>query len=133
MQPWVGVLRSAVCSESNLDKTIAISRGPLHSPNLAVLLLSCAALTAILISCGGTNPGGSSSNPQPLEITTPSTLPSAGLGTAYSTTLAATGGTAPFTWSVNAGELPGGLTLSSVGLLSGTPTVTGTFSFTVKI
>lgn len=47
--------------------------------------------------------------------------------------LAATGGTAPYHWSVSAGVLPGGLTLSSSGLLSGTPTEAGTFSFTVRI
>ena len=47
--------------------------------------------------------------------------------------LAATGGTTPYAWSVSAGALPGGLTLSTVGLLSGTPTAAGTFSFTAKI
>jgi Putative Ig domain len=119
-------------SESILEKTIAISGRPLPSPRLALLFLFWGVLTATLIGCGGTNPGGSSSNPQSLEITTPSTLPSAGLGTAYSTTLAATGGTAPYTWSVSTGALPGGFTLSAAGLLSGTPSVIGTFSFTAK-
>ncbi|MDG4780222.1 fibronectin type III domain-containing protein [Micromonospora sp. WMMD961] len=45
-----------------------------------------------------------------------------------------TGGTAPFAWSVSAGSLPAGLTLDPVtGLLSGTPTVSGTFPFTVRV
>ena len=59
--------------------------------------------------------------------------PAAVINTAYSYTLTATGGTAPYTWSVNAGTLPAGLTLSSAGLLSGTPTSTGTTTFSVNV
>jgi len=51
--------------------------------------------------------------------------------TAYSQTLTGSGGTAPYTFAVTAGTLPAGLTLSAAGLLSGTPTATGTFNFTV--
>jgi Putative Ig domain len=58
-----------------------------------------------------------------LTITTTSPLPNGTVGTAYSEQFAATGGTAPYTWSVESGStLPAGLTLSSSGLLSGTPT-----------
>jgi SdrD B-like protein/putative Ig domain-containing protein/GEVED domain-containing protein len=53
---------------------------------------------------------------------TPSTLPDATVGTAYSQTFSATGGTASYTWAVSAGTLPAGLTLSTAGVLSGTPT-----------
>lgn len=55
------------------------------------------------------------------------------MGTAYSQQFAATGGTPPYQWSLATGStLPAGLTLSSSGLLSGTPTSTGaTFSVTV--
>jgi hypothetical protein len=71
----------------------------------------------------------------PLSITT-SSLPGGTLGTAYSATLAATGGITPYTWSISAGSLPAGLTLnSSTGVISGTPTgsVTGQINFTVKV
>lgn len=61
-----------------------------------------------------------------------STLPGGTMGASYATTLAATGGTAPLAWSVATGTLPPGLTLSSAGALSGTPTQAGTFSFEVK-
>lgn len=54
------------------------------------------------------------------------------VGAAYSKTIAVTGGTAPLTWSVASGTLPPGLTLSSAGALSGTPTQAGTFAFEVK-
>jgi hypothetical protein len=40
-------------------------------------------------------------------------------------------GTAPISWSVTAGALPPGITLSTSGVYSGTPTAGGTFSFTV--
>ena len=59
--------------------------------------------------------------------------PAAVLNTAYSDTLTAAGGTAPYTWSVNSGTLPAGLTLSSAGVLSGTPTATGSSTFTVNV
>ncbi|MCW2936855.1 MAG: hypothetical protein JWM19_7817, partial [Actinomycetia bacterium] len=65
--------------------------------------------------------------------TTFSAPPAAVVGSAYSDTLTAAGGTAPYTWSVNAGSLPSGITLSSAGVLSGTPTTTGTYSFTVNV
>ncbi|RZK99271.1 MAG: hypothetical protein EOO62_25035, partial [Hymenobacter sp.] len=43
----------------------------------------------------------------------------------------ASGGTAPYTFAITAGALPAGLTLTSAGTLSGTPTANGTFNFTV--
>ncbi|MDR2513115.1 MAG: leucine-rich repeat domain-containing protein, partial [Puniceicoccales bacterium] len=58
------------------------------------------------------------------------TLAGGTVGAAYSQTLAATG-TVP-TWSITDGALPVGLSLSSAGMISGVPTVTGTFTFTVK-
>ncbi|MFJ2030381.1 fibronectin type III domain-containing protein [Streptosporangium sp. NPDC087985] len=52
----------------------------------------------------------------------------------YSIPLTVTGGTAPYVWSITAGSLPPGLTLNtSTGLLSGTPTSGGAFSFSVKV
>ncbi len=50
-----------------------------------------------------------------------------------SQTLTATGGTSPYTWAVTFGSLPTGLTLDATGLLHGTPTAAGTFSFTVQV
>jgi hypothetical protein len=47
--------------------------------------------------------------------------------------LSATGGTAPYTWTVASGSLPGGLTLSGAGIISGTPTQAGNSSFTVRV
>lgn len=50
------------------------------------------------------------------------TLPAAMTGQAYSTTLTATGGTSPYTWSISSGSLPSWASLnSSTGVISGTP------------
>jgi len=66
----------------------------------------------------------------PPTITTTS-LPGGTMGTAYNQKLTATGD-ATITWSIDSGSLPGGLSLSNAGVISGTPTATGTFNFTVK-
>jgi hypothetical protein len=66
-----------------------------------------------------------------LSITT-ATLPPASAGLPYSTSLGATGGLEPYTWSLN-GTLPAGLSFSPEGFLSGTPTATGTFLFSVSV
>ncbi len=68
----------------------------------------------------------------PVTIST-SSLPGGTVSSAYSSTLAATGGTTPYSWSLSAGSLPAGLALSGSGVLSGTPTVAGTSSFTIKV
>jgi uncharacterized protein (TIGR03118 family) len=70
-----------------------------------------------------------------LATTNSSTLPAGKLGGVYSQTLAATGGTAPYSnWSVTAGSLPPGVTLNSAnGVLSGTPTsIGGTYTFSIS-
>jgi hypothetical protein len=68
-----------------------------------------------------------------LSITTTS-LPSGTAGVMYGVTLAATGGVSPYTWSVSVGSLPAGLALTpSTGAISGTPSASGTLSFTVQV
>ena len=67
--------------------------------------------------------------PVPPDITTTS-LFSMTSGVAFTQTLTATGST-PITYAVTAGTLPAGLSLSSAGVLSGTPSAAGSYSFTV--
>jgi Putative Ig domain/Carboxypeptidase regulatory-like domain len=70
----------------------------------------------------------------PVTITSPSLLPAGTVGTAYSTTLAASGGTGALSWSVVSGTMPVGVTLNpSTGQLSGTPTTPGTSTFTIRV
>jgi hypothetical protein len=70
--------------------------------------------------------------PQPVCITS-TTLPFGTVHVPYSATLAAVGGTPPYTWSLASGSLPPGLNISPTGMITGTPTVSGTFSFTIKV
>ncbi|WP_296224153.1 putative Ig domain-containing protein [Ralstonia sp. UBA689] len=67
-----------------------------------------------------------------LSITT-SSLPAATVATAYSQTISASGGTAPYTFVISSGSLPAGLSLSSGGVISGTPTASGSYAFTVRV
>jgi CSLREA domain-containing protein len=68
----------------------------------------------------------------PTITLTPTTLLLPTVGVAYSQTLNANGGMAPYTYSISAGALPAGLTLNSTtGVISGTATAAATFNFTV--
>ncbi len=56
------------------------------------------------------------------------------LGVAYSSALTATGGVAPYTFSITSGSLPPGLTLNtSTGAITGTPTTAGVYNFTPQV
>lgn len=59
-------------------------------------------------------------------------LPNGQINTAYSQTLTASGGAAPYSFKLGSGVLPAGLTLAANGALTGTPTAAGIFSFTVS-
>jgi hypothetical protein len=70
--------------------------------------------------------------PPPVTITT-TALPDGMVGTAYAVTLAASGGTPPYTWTVASGALPPGLTLNATtGVIAGTPTTAGISTITVQ-
>ena len=68
-----------------------------------------------------------------LPSVTTTTLQNATVNSSYSATLNGTGGVAPYTWAVTSGSLPAGLSLSSGGVISGTPTTAGSASFTVTL
>jgi hypothetical protein len=70
---------------------------------------------------------------EPLRIFSSGDLDQAIIGVAYSYQLLFSGGVPPRTWSPGTGSLPPGLSLSSTGIISGTPTQLGTFSFTVQL
>jgi hypothetical protein len=75
---------------------------------------------------------GSGSSAAPLAVTTAS-LPAGTVGTAYSIALTASGGTPPYAWTLTSGSLPPGLSLTTSGVISGTPAAVGTLSFTVQV
>ena len=69
----------------------------------------------------------------PALVISRTSFPQGTVGVFYSTTLAATGGTPPYTWSLSSGSLPTGLKLSTGGTISGTPTAGASFTFTARV
>ncbi|MCG6964702.1 MAG: Ig domain-containing protein, partial [Acidobacteria bacterium] len=67
----------------------------------------------------------------PVITLSPVALPDGAVHAAYSQTVTAAGGTGPYTFAVTGGTPPAGLSLSSAGVLSGTPAAEGTSSFTI--
>jgi hypothetical protein len=98
---------------------------------------STGSTTVIVTATDSGNPVDTTSGPititvnalAPLTLT--GSLPNPTLSVPYTQTLQAQGGLAPYTYAITAGALPAGLTLSSGGVISGTPTVVGASSFTV--
>jgi hypothetical protein len=101
---------------------------------LIPLALACMLLlTLVGSSCTGISTGSTIIYNSGLAVSA-SALPEGTVGTPYSSIIAATGGTQPYSWSISTGSLPSGLTLSGTsGSISGTPTSAGQFSFTVKV
>src|SRR5579864_3384765 len=94
-------------------------------------LLGITILIAVLFVAGCTTKAGIA---QFAVATTSASLPAGSISTGAvypSTTLTASNGTAPYTWTVTTGNLPPGLNLSTAGVISGTATASGTFPFTV--
>jgi|GEM_PF-792494 len=111
-----GATSSTSYEHENTLRTMAQGLGLTSFPGAAA---SASAMSDLFTASGG---GGGT----PLSITTTS-LPGGTQGTAYpSTQLGATGGTTPYTWTATG--LPSGLSLSSGGVLSGTPSQSGTFT-----
>jgi Putative Ig domain len=85
-------------------------------------------LLGLLLLQGCASSSSGDPNPTPLAISTTS-LPSGQVGAAYSTTLGASGGTTPYTWTLTSGTLPTGLILNAAtGAITGTPTLSVTNS-----
>jgi hypothetical protein len=87
----------------------------------------------LFVACCACSCGSKSADPQATLSVTTTALPGATKGNTYSASLTALGGTSPYTWSVASGQLPAGLTLSSTGAITGTPSASGEFNFTVQV
>lgn len=134
--------------------TVTVTAGPASST--CVLTWDATTLTATFTAGSGTTPSsfkvaaiptaqltaGSHavvlSCPLPqLSIVSPVTLPNGQVGVAYSASLATiaapSGGVPPYSWSLTGGSLPTGLSLSSSGVVSGTPSGPGSTSFTFTV
>jgi len=117
----VMVLRGAVCS---------VLAGSL------LLLAGCGASTPQAASSSASSTGSGAGSPitSSAGLNISSSLPAGSVGTSYSATVAVTGGTAPYTFTLASGELPEGLGLSSSsGKISGTPGATGNANFAIAV
>jgi hypothetical protein len=91
------------------------------------------AASVLLCGCGGGGSGSSDPMTTPLAVST-TALPNGQVGVAYNATLTAQGGTTPYSWSLSSGTLPPNLSLSSAGVISGTPTTNASnLSLTFKV
>jgi Putative Ig domain len=102
------------------------SQGVMKKLSTLTLLLASLLLTC---SCGQVGTAA----PSPLTIS-PSSAPAGSVGSSYDLALTATGGDAPYSWSIASGNLPAGLSLNSTtGAIAGTPTASGTSNFTIAV
>src|SRR6202045_1947691 len=118
--------------------TVAIS-GPISSSYTTPVTMtsdSGAQFTVVVSNVAGSATSGgatltvnAASTPQ---ITT-AQLAGGTVAGSYSATLSASGGSTPYTWSLASGTLPNGLALNAAGSISGTPSLAGSFSFTVQV
>lgn len=94
---------------------------------------------AALTACGGGTKAANVSPTTPVNTPTAnlslaSNLPAGTQGSAYSGSITASGGTAPYNYAVTSGQMPGGVSLdNSSGNVTGTPTAAGSFSFGVSV
>jgi hypothetical protein len=122
------------CLKTKKDPTARPA--PRHTRRLPVakfVPIALVVVVALLVaSCNVAPSADAKRRPAPLLIMTTS-LPPAKTGQPYSQQLIALGGVSPYTWSVKSGSLPSGITLSLPGVLSGTPSMIGNFSFVVEV
>lgn len=95
---------------------------------------SAASIVIGLLVCACSDATSSAPPTPPVVITVSATLPAAVRSIAYATALTARGGDGvSYAWKVASGTLPGGLTLTTDGVLSGIPTTAGANSFSVEV
>src|SRR5438128_1307044 len=114
-----GLISGTITASGNFPVTVSVqdSSTPVASTDIAAFSLSVAATVPA---------------PSPVKITTLG-LPGGQVGTLYQTQLTRAGGEQPYHWTLAAGALPGGLSLASNGLISGTPTASANFPVTVNV
>ncbi|MFN2631877.1 MAG: putative Ig domain-containing protein, partial [Thermoanaerobaculia bacterium] len=106
-------------------------RGALSAQDMALLTQR---LTPVITAHGANTGAPASDFALLLSIqTSGGALPFAIVGSPYTASLQSSGGKAPLSWTLQSGALPAGLTLSSTGVIAGTPTGAGNSTFTVQV
>lgn len=106
--------------------------GQTNAPVGVFVQVSAGARTSCAVQLNGEVTCWGNDTQIPQIVISPATLPDAAENEAYSQALTASGGKAPYTFSIIAGALPSGLTLTAEGLLSGMPDTSGSYTFTVQ-
>jgi len=119
-----GLTLSSNGTLAGVPTAVGISSFTLSASNAAGTVSQACGLT---INQAGSHPVAAPT------INTSCPLTSATVGTSYSQTFTSSNGFAPLSYSISAGTLPAGLTMSSLGVLSGIPTTAGTGTFTVLV
>jgi Bacterial Ig-like domain (group 3)/Fibronectin type III domain len=117
-------------------KTLGTATLSAGSATFSINSLAVGSHSITAVYGGDTNNNGSTSSSVTETVTKPvigtTSLPNGTKNTSYSQTFSVSGGLAPYTWSISGA--PSWLSLNvSTGLLSGKPTTSGTYSFTVKV
>jgi subtilase family serine protease len=137
----------ALVAQGPSGVTVAVQPGsiaPGTTSSAATVTIAAGAAAAVgtqTVTLTGSDPSGTQTLTYALTVmpapvialaVSPAALAAGTVGAPYpATTISSAGGTQPYTYAVSSGELPTGLTLSTAGVLSGTPAVAGSFPFTV--
>jgi len=135
-----GTQQFTAVTNNNLSVTWSASAGSISNTGLFTAPVVAAQSTAIVTASIVADPTKTASATVTVNASTPAllitsnTLPLAIAGAPYSTTLRASGGKLPYTWSIASGALPPGLQLDSKSAaISGTAVAVGAFSFTAQV
>ena len=127
---------ATVTNSSNLAATWSATSGTISSSGLYQAPAGNASSTASVTATSVADPTKSASSSitiTAIPLTVSGTFNPAQVDFSYTVPLAVGNGTAPYTFAVSSGQLPAGLTLSSSGTVSGTPTAAGTSNFTINV
>ena len=132
--------RTTTAASTSNQVTWSASAGTVSTSGLFTAPTTTVAVSAILTATSVADPTASASSAISVTPTktvglsvSTSGLPTGTQGSSYSDSLSATGGSLPYTWSLASGSLPAGVSLDAAGNLSGTPSATGTSSFSVRV
>jgi Putative Ig domain len=101
---------------------------------LSSILLAAVFSTACGHSVKESTTTSNSGNPSTSDLSVSASLPKGSVGSGYNGAVTASGGTVPYSFNVTSGQLPSGVLLNnSTGKLSGTPSGSGAFNFSVTV
>ena len=126
-----GAMTGTPTTGGTFSSTLALEDRSTPKPLRMTVAVTLVVSGASASSSSPAGSGASSAPDSPLVLAPPS-LSGVSVGVGYLAVLGASGGTSPYTWAITGGSLPPGISLSSDGSLSGTPTTAGTFTATAQ-